>query len=427
MEIIQPKNNMSDQSEDPNNIDNTIAHLLDMGYELETIQEVLTKVANTASIEFIIEMIDKQTIQELNISSGNTLCMICQNPLNRISIIAVPECMDSFCKDCLHEYIKLRIEESQVLSMPCPNHECRVEINELTIKSLISSDLYEKYLTFRSNEELSRDPFVRWCPKPDCKGYDIGSLKKNQLVCNVCEYNFCYYCSEAWHPKEKCKAGADKEMDQWAKSHGLKYCPNCRRKVEKNLGCDHMTCLKCRYEWCWLCGDRYSSGHFETCEVKKLMKKDPPLSHVLTMVFSPVLLPFLPIILAFLTIRSKLANPNTPRGLRNFLLKKWLSYPLALLLAILITPLFFLVAPVVSTVVFCIDCYKRWCCAHFFAGVVGFFTGVICTPIFMVVFLFGTCIAHLIGLVLFVWKIYIYLRRCKDPYYLLPKNKYGYV
>jgi len=32
----------------------------------------------------------------------------------------------------------------------------------------------------------------------------------------------------------------------------VKSCPNCRATIEKDDGCNHMTC-RCGYHWCWLC------------------------------------------------------------------------------------------------------------------------------------------------------------------------------
>ena len=34
----------------------------------------------------------------------------------------------------------------------------------------------------------------------------------------------------------------------------------CRTKIQRTQGCNHMTCLFCRYEFCYYCGDEASSG-----------------------------------------------------------------------------------------------------------------------------------------------------------------------
>ena len=47
-------------------------------------------------------------------------------------------------------------------------------------------------------------------------------------------------------------------------------CPNCGMKLQKNGGCPHMRCTKCKYEFCWNCLGSYKGyRHVDnyTCEL----------------------------------------------------------------------------------------------------------------------------------------------------------------
>lgn len=35
-------------------------------------------------------------------------------------------------------------------------------------------------------------------------------------------------------------------------------CPNCGVSIQKDEGCDHMVCAKCKHEYCWRCLGPYS-------------------------------------------------------------------------------------------------------------------------------------------------------------------------
>lgn len=66
---------------------------------------------------------------------------------------------------------------------------------------------------------------------------------------------------------EKLKEGEDEGLnsssDLWVKVHS-KNCPKCKSPIEKNMGCMHMTCYSCKYEFCWLCMGDYRKHQQET-------------------------------------------------------------------------------------------------------------------------------------------------------------------
>ena len=48
----------------------------------------------------------------------------------------------------------------------------------------------------------------------------------------------------------------------------MKKCPKCSIITEKNNGCNHITCTKCGYQWCWLCNEEYKENHFNEGKCK---------------------------------------------------------------------------------------------------------------------------------------------------------------
>jgi ariadne-1 len=70
----------------------------------------------------------------------------------------------------------------------------------------------------------------------------------------------------------------DSENLNWIKAN-TKPCPGCKNFIEKNQGCNHMTCSKCRYEFCWLCLTEWSkhgssTGGFYACNIYENLKSN---------------------------------------------------------------------------------------------------------------------------------------------------------
>lgn len=86
----------------------------------------------------------------------------------------------------------------------------------------------------------------------------------NQLVPTVvchCGNDMCFGCGYAAdHRPVLCKivklwekkCADDSETANWLNAH-TKECPKCQSTIEKNGGCNHMTCKKCKGEFCWVC------------------------------------------------------------------------------------------------------------------------------------------------------------------------------
>lgn len=79
------------------------------------------------------------------------------------------------------------------------------------------------------------------CKRPECVG--IGYLGFETVMCFICQ--------EQWSSEDEVAEQPSADMS------GVKKCPKCQVLIEKNGGCDHMTCKMCRHEWWWSTGKSY--------------------------------------------------------------------------------------------------------------------------------------------------------------------------
>ncbi|MES1914009.1 MAG: hypothetical protein MHM6MM_006146, partial [Cercozoa sp. M6MM] len=108
---------------------------------------------------------------------------------------------------------------------------------------------------------------ARWCPKPGCDGFVIGSSRLRRLRCAECDTAICFGCGQEWHGYLKRCRNSDRGVATFLALRNAQRCPRCRHAIVKNGGCNHMTCGACGYEFCWLCRRHYTYDHFEvTCK-----------------------------------------------------------------------------------------------------------------------------------------------------------------
>ncbi|KAG0208073.1 hypothetical protein BGX28_000893 [Mortierella sp. GBA30] len=118
---------------------------------------------------------------------------------------------------------------------------------------------YEQYLTQKIAEEGECRKIL--CPESGC-----SVIADEQTICKVVKQpviennKFCFGCGQCDHQPAPCglvklwqkKCADDSETANWISTH-TKECGKCQSTIEKNGGCNHMTCRKCRHEFCWVC------------------------------------------------------------------------------------------------------------------------------------------------------------------------------
>jgi hypothetical protein len=251
-------------------------------------------------------------------------CLICYE--HHDSMKSLPICDHIYCTNCLTLYIQNLIDTSQINSIVCPS--CNLLLERELILTLISEAYLEKYDRFTLRENLLNNPYARFCPQPNCDGYDLGNLNKRKLVCNVCAFAYCFFCSEPFHGNSRCSKPVDDDFERWVASNNVKFCPKCKRRVEKRGGCPKMTCV-CGHNWCWRCG---GNPHGPNHEIRCLIGPDiwnVRKKIILMMIFAPVLIFFIPALIIVVIVDMMNEGEENWWILRN----RFYFYPLLVVLS----------------------------------------------------------------------------------------------
>lgn len=176
------------------------------------------------------------------------------------------------CLKCVKNHIEAEVNSKADFKVKCPT--CRTLLDEQGIKQYGRPKDFERYDKLLLNKTLGEMPDFRWCKEASCGSgqlHDGGPVHEggfgrswNCMTCDKCKKRSCFNCDVPFHDGITCEdyqARVNADPDNAANADYLarltKPCPKCNRSIEKNDGCDHMTCQEaaggCGHEFCWRC------------------------------------------------------------------------------------------------------------------------------------------------------------------------------
>ncbi|KAH7078787.1 hypothetical protein BKA63DRAFT_409323 [Paraphoma chrysanthemicola] len=206
---------------------------------------------------------------------GTRECAVCgeQQPISELPSLADCEHAPQTCAECYADWVTAQLEESSWKEAKCPVSKCKTTLTYHEIQGIATQDTFQKYDTYINRAVISEDPNFRWCRACDAGQEHLSGEEGNIFTCHACGHKICIKHENVWHEGETCeeydyRSSGQKERDQKAQEEASlaaigklsKKCPGpkCVYNIEKNDGCDHMTCSKCRYEFCWVCLSEYN-------------------------------------------------------------------------------------------------------------------------------------------------------------------------
>ena len=196
----------------------------------------------------------------------DNICSICEEKLTeeekKDNLI---KCNHMFCNDCYYEFLKQKINSNFIEGIKCLQKDCDSKLYDNFIQKKLLRDipLLDKYKKLDTKRQLMLNPNIQLCPFTDCDSYALKIGNNKYVSCKKNNHKFCFNCLKDWHGDKECDNSVDKSFQNWRDSSKVKRCPKCKYFIEKEEGCNHITCYNCRYQFCWLCMGEYTSGHYD--------------------------------------------------------------------------------------------------------------------------------------------------------------------
>ncbi|XP_076010616.1 E3 ubiquitin-protein ligase RNF14-like [Genypterus blacodes] len=256
-------------------------------------------------------------------------CGVCFMSLLGSECVQLLECDHIYCRACLAQFSKVQIAEGNVRGVTCPQPGCTVTLTPSQVMMLVGETMFNRYDRLLLQSTLDTMADVAYCPRSSCGTAVILEEASKAAMCSVCSYAFCVSCRKTYHGEVACQskdmmtrrkeeeeeeeeeedtqqdfayvpqtqAGMQALWDDYSSSSKLrkrllesrygrwhlrgtlaeclskmwvtsnsKHCPHCFFRIQKDGGCNVMTCSMCRQRFCWLCLTRLpygSHGHFD--------------------------------------------------------------------------------------------------------------------------------------------------------------------
>ncbi|XP_072294833.1 E3 ubiquitin-protein ligase RNF14-like [Eucyclogobius newberryi] len=231
-------------------------------------------------------------------------CGVCFESRPGFECVRLGDCGHVFCRACLAEFCKVQIVGGNARAVTCVLPDCDSAPTPEQVRSLVGEELFRRYDRLLLQDTLDSMPDVVYCPRPSCASAVLAA--GSMALCTACSFAFCVLCKKTYHGTEACytptpasaapvwggvwielpksqegrttvwedyTSGSKKRKKLLEKRYGRhtlqnvlesglsqdwisansKSCPHCFSRIEKNGGCNFMTCRHCQRCFCWNC------------------------------------------------------------------------------------------------------------------------------------------------------------------------------
>ncbi|PPQ72313.1 hypothetical protein CVT26_007270 [Gymnopilus dilepis] len=203
---------------------------------------------------------------------GTFECQICFESFSCDHVCQFDICKHSFCRDCLKNHIASTLNARRY-PIPCPSCVAAKAQETSMVDDLMFESLgptTQQVAIFRELQLASYSIVIHCRKCEETMFVDREEYQASRVIaCPLprCNYIWCKNCQqtiEMGGPDHSCDGSS--ELAHLMKRRGWRHCPGCQTPIQKESGCNHMTCVSpgCNTQvnpflfylhFCYICGE----------------------------------------------------------------------------------------------------------------------------------------------------------------------------
>ncbi|KAJ8107199.1 hypothetical protein OPT61_g9031 [Boeremia exigua] len=207
-------------------------------------------------------------------------CAVCGDKFLEIDLADLSDCTHNpdVCKACLLQWLEAQLESTTWEQMQCPSDGCGQILTHSDVRKYASEELFTRYDELSMRAFLSADPNFRYCLAEGCNSGQIhdAEAENNIFRCNACGFRVCTVHDVPFHTGKTCAQYDERQRKKQEKKRkrdqeraeqdemsvveikaSTVKCPGCEVPIHKYEACDHITCTRCKFEFCYICRAPY--------------------------------------------------------------------------------------------------------------------------------------------------------------------------
>ncbi|KAK0792405.1 hypothetical protein LTS16_005096 [Friedmanniomyces endolithicus] len=180
-------------------------------------------------------------------------CVSCGDDMEFYDVARVP-CDHEYCRQCLAKLFELSMTDETLFPPRC----CKNEIPLARVRFFLPPDLAKRFEA--TYAQLSTKNRV-YCHHVRCNSFIPATAvdaSNDVATCPHCARTTCAICKGPSHTGDCPNDTALQQLVAIANTEQWQRCLDCKRFVELEQGCNHMTC-PCGAHFCYVCGERWKT------------------------------------------------------------------------------------------------------------------------------------------------------------------------